>query len=98
MNALLLLMTPLVLASEPGVWPGFLGAGASPLDAKTIPLTWSAKENIAWKAKLTGRGQSSPIIWRDRVFVTSIDGPMKDTCHVTAISLTDGKILWKHAL
>ncbi|MDW8224263.1 MAG: PQQ-binding-like beta-propeller repeat protein, partial [Gemmatales bacterium] len=55
---------------------------------------WSPKHNIAWKAELPGLGQSSPVIWNDKVFVTSISGPMKDTCHVTALAIKDGQRLW----
>lgn len=97
MNALLFTLT-LAVASDPNVWPSFLGAGASPVDPQTIPVTWSPTENIAWKTKLPGRGQSSPVIWGDRVFVTSIQGSMKDACHVTALSLGDGQIVWSQEI
>lgn len=79
-------------------WPGFLGAGASAVDPQTIPLKWSPTENIAWKTKLPGRGQSSPVIWNGRVFVTAIDGSMKDKCFVTALDLADGHELWRHSV
>ncbi len=75
-------------------WPGFLGAGATSVDANTIPLTWSPTENVAWDASLPGHGQSSPVVWGDKVFVTSIEGPNKETCHTVCLSLADGKILW----
>ena len=35
------------------------------------PLTWSDKEHIAWKVSVPGRGHSSPVIWCDRIFVTT---------------------------
>ncbi|MBC7820897.1 MAG: PQQ-binding-like beta-propeller repeat protein [Planctomycetaceae bacterium] len=79
-------------------WPGFLGAGASQVDPQSIPLKWSPTENIAWKTKLPGRGQSSPVIWGGRVFVTAIDGSMKDKCFVTALDLADGHELWRHSV
>jgi outer membrane protein assembly factor BamB len=78
-------------------WPGFLGAGSSQLWADSLPMEWSPESStICWKTKLAGTGQSSPIIWGDTVFVTSIDGTMKEICHVTAISLTDGQTLWDY--
>ncbi|MEZ6065324.1 MAG: hypothetical protein R3B90_06360 [Planctomycetaceae bacterium] len=82
MNLATLYVTVL-LAASPNSWPAFLGQGADPVDPATIPQTWSPTENIAWTASLPGKGQSSPVIWRDRVYVTSIHGTMKDTCHVT---------------
>lgn len=96
-------MTPwlcllLAFAPDSAAWPGFLGAGARPLTAESLPLEWSPEKNIAWKADLPGHGQSSPVIWRDKVFVTAVEGPMKDTYHVVCLSLTDGTVRWKHSL
>jgi outer membrane protein assembly factor BamB len=52
-------------------WRGPLGTGAF---AETgLPARWS-KDAIAWKAPLGGMGVSSPIVWGDRVFVTSQQG------------------------
>lgn len=76
-------------------WPAFLGQGATPIAPESIPLSWSPSENIAWTAKLPGKGQSSPVIWGDKVFVTSIEGSMKDKCHLVALSLVDGHELWR---
>jgi outer membrane protein assembly factor BamB len=77
-------------------WPGFLGAGASEIDPDSIPLEWSPAENVAWDASLPGHGQSSPVIWGDKVFVTSVEGDNKEICHTLCIALADGKILWDH--
>jgi len=90
----------LLLCAAPdaaAVWPGFLGAGASPLAADSLPLEWSPTRNLAWKAELPGHGQSSPVIWGDAVFVTAVEGPLKDTCHVLCLALSDGKVRWKHS-
>src|SRR5438105_4115335 len=59
-------------AAQAGDWPQFRGPGGSGLvaDAK-LPTEWSAEKNIAWKAKLDGYGWSSPIVWGDKVFVTT---------------------------
>jgi outer membrane protein assembly factor BamB len=83
-----------LLGATPDVWPGFLGAGASPIDPETIPLTWSPTEGVAWTAELLGKGQSSPVIWGSRAFVTSIEGTSKDNCQVIELGVTDGDILW----
>jgi len=40
-------------------------------DASSLPVEWSPTRNVAWVADVPGRGWSSPIVWRDRVFVTS---------------------------
>jgi len=77
-------------------WPSFLGIGATKLTPSRLPTNWSHEKNISWNTKLVGAGQSSPVIWNDQVFVTSIDGDMKDNCVVTSISLIDGETLWSH--
>gem|GEM_PF-230739 len=85
---------PTTKASATAAWPGFHGVGASVIDPTSVPLKWSDKDNVAWQSKLPGRGQSSPVIWNDRVYVTAIDGLMKDHCQVVALNLGDGKIAW----
>jgi outer membrane protein assembly factor BamB len=54
-------------------WPQFRGPGArgvAPSD--TFPERWSATEQVAWKADVAGRSWSSPIVWGQRVFLTSV--------------------------
>lgn len=77
------------------VWQGFRGNGESRTSARNLPLRWSEQENVAWQVDLTGHGQSSPVVWRDRVFVTSIDGEMQDRLLVRCLALADGKTLWE---
>ena len=90
-----LLFSLLVITAEPtAAWPGFLGAGATSINSQTIPLQWSPTENRAWSRPLPGYGQSSPVIWQDHVYVTTVDGPKKEFLHVLCISLTDGTIVW----
>jgi outer membrane protein assembly factor BamB len=84
-----------VFAAPPDSWPGFRGTGDSISEAKQLPLKWSATENIAWTVDLPGYGQSSPVVWKDRVFVTSVDGEFKDTLHVLCLDLATGKTHWK---
>jgi outer membrane protein assembly factor BamB len=61
-------------------WPQFRGADSMGVaDHPGLPDRWSATENVAWKTPLPGRGWSSPIVWNDRVFVTTVasDGEME---------------------
>src|SRR5271154_4159975 len=53
-------------------WPQFRGAnGAATSADDQLPLKWNAETNVAWKVKLSGYGWSSPIVWGDKVFVTT---------------------------
>lgn len=81
--------------ADASAWPGFLGPPAAHLSADDLPLVWSPEKNIAWKASVPGYGQSSPVVWQQRVFVSSISGPMKDACHVCAFDLQTGEKLWQ---
>ena len=71
-----LLATTLTSAAAPPEWPQFRGPHASGIaDESTLPEKWSTKENVAWTIEVPGRGWSSPIVWRGRVFVTSAISP-----------------------
>ena len=75
-------------------WPAFLGAGAGPRDASKLPLHWSPGDGVAWLTEIKGHGQSSPVCWDDKAFVTSVDGPNKETYYVTCLEISTGKVLW----
>jgi outer membrane protein assembly factor BamB len=56
-------------------WPQWRGPERNGISNESgLPFRWSAGENMAWKVSLAGLGASSPIIWGDRVFVTSQKG------------------------
>lgn len=93
----LCLLLSLCQAESSDAWPSFLGPPAGVVKAESVPLKWSPASNIAWQADLPGHGQSSPIVWGDRVFVTAVEGPMKDTCHVLCLNLQSGTVEWKHS-
>src|SRR5262245_16884889 len=66
-------LVALALFSSAGLagdnWPGFLAGDRSLPD---LPDRWGKKENVAWSAEVPGRGWSSPVVWGDRVFVTTV--------------------------
>ena len=70
----LLLLSCLALPLSANNWPSFRGgdALATGPDDERLPLTWSQEENVAWVADVPGLGWSSPIVWGDRVFVTTV--------------------------
>ena len=58
-----------------------------------LPVKWSA-ENVLWKTPLPGAGQSSPIIWGDRIFLTSYLDQGKERL-VFCVDRKTGKIVWR---
>ncbi|MDG1891784.1 MAG: PQQ-binding-like beta-propeller repeat protein [Verrucomicrobiota bacterium] len=57
-------------------WTRFRGPQANGIaaDDPRLPMRWSKTENILWKSSIPGLGWSSPVIWGDRVFVTTVQG------------------------
>lgn len=71
MSILFLLAAAAFAAEEPN-WPQWRGPHRNGVSSETgLPLEWSASENILWKTAIEGRGHSSPVVWGDRVFVTT---------------------------
>jgi outer membrane protein assembly factor BamB len=59
-------------APPEAVWAGWRGPAGQGVSAEEdLPTSWSATENVLWKAGLPGRGHSSPIVWGNRVFLTT---------------------------
>ncbi|MBV9125340.1 MAG: PQQ-binding-like beta-propeller repeat protein [Planctomycetes bacterium] len=53
-------------------WPQFRGpAGTGVSKEARLPVEWSTDKNVAWKVKIPGYGWSSPVVWGDKVFVTT---------------------------
>jgi len=53
-------------------WPGWRGPTANGISTlKDVPSSWSADRNVAWKTAIEGRGHSSPVVWGDRIFLTT---------------------------
>jgi len=72
-------------------WRGPSGQGI--VEGKGYPDTWSDTENVRWKVKVPGRGNSSPTVWKDRIFLTTSrdDGRRVVLC----FQRDDGKLLWE---
>jgi outer membrane protein assembly factor BamB len=77
-------------------WPSWRGpTGQGYCFEKNVPMTWSATENVKWKIKLPQPGNSTPIVWKDKIFLTLANkgGTVRSLlCYDRA----DGKQLWKN--
>lgn len=68
LTILLCLSTTFVSAEN---WPQFRGpAGNGHSSAKSLPVKWSATENVVWKNEDVGEGWSSPVVWGNRIYLT----------------------------
>src|SRR5262245_34815559 len=90
-------LSRLLLAAAPteAYWPQWRGpSGQGICDDMRVPLTWSDNKNLLWKTALPGRGNSTPIIWGDRIFLTAASENGRER-YVLCVRKTDGKILWQ---
>jgi outer membrane protein assembly factor BamB len=76
-------------------WPQWRGPKNDGVSAeKGLPVEWGPDKNVVWKLPMPGRGASTPCVWGDNIFLTSIDG---DNIALLCIG-TDGKEKWKHTM
>ena len=78
-------------------WPAFRGTGDGQAEVAGLPHRWDSpgRPTNRWTIRLPGYGQSSPVAWDHRVFVTAVSGAEKEHLHVLAIDFEDGSTLWQ---
>ncbi len=102
-------LTSLKASGKDMDWPRFRGPnGMGTSDAKGLPTTWSATENMAWKIELPGPGASSPIVFGDQIYLTCYTGYFIPNQpggsleqlkrHLIALRRRDGGIVWNQAI
>jgi len=93
-----LLLWPFVCSlgqDEPGLWTRFRGSNGKGIDiVNSAPVTWDSSD-YQWKIGLPGIGHSSPVVWDQKVFVTSADNE-KQVGYVIAVDQHNGTILWQN--
>lgn len=83
-----------VLRSGAQEWTRFRGPnGTGVSHAKTIPTKW-AESDLNWKVALPGAGHSSPVLWGNKVFVTSADDKRMQFV-VLCLKASDGSVMWQ---
>ena len=81
-------------------WRGPWATGVSP--SANPPIEWAENKNVRWKIELPGRGASTPVIWGDRLYLSTavpVNGTGQRAQHqflVMAVNRKDGKIVWQH--
>jgi len=91
----LLLLCDFCRADNWPQWRGPRGDGTS--EEKNIPVRWSETENVVWKAAIPGKGHSSPVVWGDRVFLTTcLEKEQKRV--LLCLNRRDGRIVWQRTV
>ena len=79
-------------------WPAWRGPqGTGVCTEKRLPLRWSTNENVRWRAPLPERGNSTPVVWGSKIFVTqAIENQNRRT--LLCFDRSDGKQIWESGL
>ena len=94
----IILSTSLALALTSALsaanWPQWRGPHFNGSTTETeLPDKWSKTENIRWHAKLPGSGAATPIVWGNKVFISSTD-PENGTLRAMCFDRANGNLLW----
>lgn len=92
---LILIVNSVVQAGDWPHWRGPYFNGST--DEKNLPSDWSRTEGIAWSIDLPGSSASTPIICKDRVFLSGVDSD-KDMLLAMCFDRTNGNLLWRHEI
>ena len=77
-------------------WPQWRGPGLNGVSTeKNLPVKWTTEENVVWKVAMPGFSGSTPIIWRDRIFLNVANG---DVLELWCLDKSKGEVLWKKQL
>jgi outer membrane protein assembly factor BamB len=77
-----------------GDWPRFRGPnGTGVATDKDIPIQWTAEDGVLWKVPIPGKGNSSPVIAGNRLFLQSASADGKQRL-LLCLDATTGKVLW----
>jgi outer membrane protein assembly factor BamB len=98
LSILLLATACAVIAEGPARanWPAWRGdaAGSGISTERRLPIEWSPTKNVRWRVELPDRGNSSPVVWGHRIFVTQAIEKTGERL-LLCFDRTDGKLLWQ---
>lgn len=104
--ALAVSLSVLSVAAGAENWPAFRGAGSSGISRTAAPTTWDIAKstNVQWKTPIPGIGLSSPIVWENRIYVTTAvsqepfrgnDFRTRHVWKLLALDRATGKVFWE---
>ena len=92
---MLLLMINIVSVTQAQNWPGWRGPNGDGTSMETnLPVRWDSLTNIIWKIPVPGIGYSSPIVWNDKLFLTTAF-PGSQEKVLLCYSTKNGDLLWQ---
>ena len=97
-----LLLACSTVSSTSGQWPRWRGPTNNGMAGGDAPASWSDTQNVKWKVEILGRGSSSPVVWGDKIFLTTAipageqgEQPVAHEFVVLCLDRKTGKVLWQ---
>ncbi|MBX9790683.1 MAG: PQQ-binding-like beta-propeller repeat protein [Pirellulales bacterium] len=82
--------------SDGGQWSGWRGSHSAGIATdKGLPVTFGPQAGVRWKVEVPGAGNSSPVVWGDRIYLTSALGSAPSRLTLLAFDRNSGKIIWQ---
>lgn len=106
-SSLMITLATVTHAGQKGTteWAQFRGPNGSGIStAAGLPTAWSKQQNLLWKTALPGPGTSSPIVIKDKIFLSSYSGYNGSGSqgglkrHVLCLNASNGQILWNKTI
>ena len=77
-------------------WPQWRGPNLNGVSGeKNLPVRWTTEENVTWKLAMPSWSGSTPIIWRDQIFLNVADG---NDLYLWCVDRVKGAVIWKKLL
>lgn len=91
---------PQIAHADDHQWPAFRGGNHHGVaQADDLPLHWSAAQHVRWRVAITGRGNSSPVVWDDNVLLTTlVKKGYRDELALLCLDRTTGAVRWQREL
>lgn len=79
-------------------WPGWRGPNGDGTSSETnLPVKWDSVTNVVWKTPVPGKGYSSPVIWKDKLFITTALQETQEKV-LLCYDSKSGKMLWQRTV
>jgi len=95
---LILLIINTVCVTQAQNWPCWRGPNGDGTSMETnLPTRWDSVTNVVWKVPVPGRGYSSPIVWKDKLFMTTALSETHEKV-LLCYNAKDGNLLWQRTV
>jgi outer membrane protein assembly factor BamB len=93
--AVIILFVNMVSLTQAQNWPNWRGPNGDGSSSETnLPVRWDSVTNVVWKTSVPGKGYSSPVIWKDKLFITTALQETQEKV-LLCYDCVSGKLIWQ---